>query len=416
MTGLLRLYLGLTALAPFLLTRAARRAHEKQQAAPDRFVERLGRATEARPEGRLIWVHAASVGELLSVLRLADELAADTEARVLFTTTTTTAAQLAAERMPEGAIHQYLPVDTPKAVQGFLNHWAPDLALFVEGDLWPRLILRTKARGIPMALINTRVSKSRARAAKTSAALLGRFDLITAQDAAAAEQLSGLGVAAERLHVPGDLKAALPPPPVDRAALTALQLEIGARPVWIAASTHAGEDAEVLAAHRAALVQRPDLLLILVPRHPERAAEILALPGLAGMAVAQRSKGTAITARTQLYLADSLGEIGLFLSLSPVVFLGGSFGPQGGHNPFEPAHFGAVVLHGPKVVNFADSYAEMAAAGIAHEVADGADLGRAVLQWLSAPDRDATQSAARAFMAGKRAIAAETRALVRGLL
>ncbi|MYM54541.1 3-deoxy-D-manno-octulosonic acid transferase [Thalassovita mangrovi] len=415
-SGLMRLYLGLTALAPGLLTRAARKAHVKQGGDPGRFGERLGRATAQRPEGRLIWFHAASVGELLSVLKLAGDLAADTGSHLLFTTATTTAADLAAQRMPEGAIHQYLPVDSAAAVDRFLTHWAPNMACFVESDLWPRLVLRSAARGIPMALINTRFSKSRARTPRTSAALLDRFALITAQDEAAADQLRSLGVPPARPHVPGDLKAALLPPPVDAAALSDLQQATGTRPVWIAASTHAEDEPEILAAHAAALNERPDLLLILMPRHPERAAEIAALPQMAGMRWAQRSKSQTVTDDTQLYLADTLGEMGAFLSLSPVVFLGGSFGKQGGHNPFEPAQFGAVVLHGPHVANFAESYAEMADAGIAHQVPDGAELGHAVLHWLEAPDLPARQAAARAFMADKQHIAEETRALLRALL
>lgn len=396
LTVLLRAYLALTALAPALLDRMARQGHATQKADPLRLAERLGRASVPRPPGRLVWINAASVGEVASSLDLARDIAAATGARLLFTTTTATGAETVARRLPQ-AIHQFQPVDTPRAVRAFLDHWRPDLALFVENDLWPRLMIDTDRRGIPLAVINARASRTRARAPRTVAALLRRAALITAQDAATAAQLRGLGLDPARILDTGDLKAAANPLPADDRALAALQQAIGARPVWLAASTHPDDDAPVLQAHRAALASHPDLLLILAPRHPARGAPLAAQIASAGLRMAQRSAGALPGDDTQVYLADTLGEMGLFYRLAPLAFLGGSFGAEGGHNPHEPAALGAAVLHGPGVANFAQVFDVMTRAGAAQVVSDGADLGACVAGLIGTPALDRMRDAARSL-------------------
>lgn len=375
---ILRAYLGLTGALPGLLTRHARRAHARMGCAPDRLGERLGQPRLPRPQAPLIWIHAASVGELLSALDLARDMADLTGAQLLFTTMTQSSAQLAARRLPASALHQFLPVDTPRAVRGFLDHWQPDLACFVESDLWPRLVLDTHRRGIPLALINARPSSSREKAPRTMGYLMSCFARMTAQDARTRDQLLGLHLPADRIALTGDLKAAAAPLPHDPQALDALRQQIGPRPLWLAASTHPGEDAPILAAHRAALATWPDLLLILAPRHPERAPDIDKLLKTQGFPHATRSRNQTITGQTQVYLADTLGEMGLFFSLAPLVFMGASFSRQGGHNPFEPAQLGAAILHGPNVKNFQNDYTRLDQIGAALPVADARALGHAV--------------------------------------
>ncbi|MCD1626419.1 MAG: 3-deoxy-D-manno-octulosonic acid transferase [Paracoccaceae bacterium] len=377
LTAVLRLYMWATALAPSLLGNMARKGHLAQGADATRLAERFGHATVPRPAGRLIWINAASVGEVASSLDLARDLEAATGARLLFTTTTATGAETLARRLRQ-AIHQFQPVDTPTAVRAFLDHWKPDLACFMENDLWPRLMVETGKRQIPMAVINARASKTRTRAPRAMRALLSRAALISTQDAVTARQILNLGLDPARIIDTGDLKAAASPLPVDQDALHAMQNATRKRPVWVAASTHPGDETAVLAAHQATLRAHPDLLLILIPRHPARGAEIADMIHSAGLQSARRSQGGLPATQDQVYLADTLGETGLFYSLGPLVFLAGSFGDEGGHNPYEPATLGAAVLHGPRIANFKLAYAKLTQAGAAQQVRDADDLGARV--------------------------------------
>lgn len=401
LTALLRAYLLITALAPGLLRRLARKGHLTQGADPARLGERMGQATAPRPAGRLIWINAASVGEVASSLDLARDLEAATGARLFFTTTTATGAETLARRLPQ-AIHQFQPIDTPAAISAFLDHWQPDLALFMENDLWPRMVIDTHRRTIPLAVINARASKTRARAPRMTAALLGRAALISTQDADTAAQMRGLGLDPGCILETGDLKAAADPLPADPVALHALQQAIGPRPVWCAASTHPGDEAAVIAAHRAALRHHPDLLLILIPRHPVRGTALSDLLTQAGFTHARRSTGGLPEAGQQAYLADTLGETGMIYRLSPLVFLGGSFGAEGGHNPYEPAMLGAAILHGPGVANFRLAYDGLTRAGAARSVGDGAALGDAVARLTGSPALDQMRAKASAATAQSR--------------
>lgn len=377
LTALLHLYLATSALAPAILMRMARKGHAAQGAEPARIVERLGQATRPRPAGKLVWINAASVGEVASSLDLARDLERETGAQLMFTTTTATGAETLARRLPQ-AIHQFQPVDTPAAVRAFLDHWQPDLACFMENDLWPRLMIETDRRNIPIAVINARASKTRRRAPRAVRALLSRAALISTQDAATAAQMRALHLDPSRIIDTGDLKAAASPLPADPALLAALERAIGTRPLWVAASTHPADEDAVIAAHRIALAAQLDLLLVMIPRHPARGAVIAQALLPTGLNIAQRSLGALPDSATQLYLADTLGETGVFYRLSPLVFLGGSFGDEGGHNPYEPATLGAAVLHGPRVANFRLAYATLKHAGAAQTVRDAADLGARV--------------------------------------
>lgn len=377
---LLKAYFALTAAAPWLLTCAARRQHARQNAAPERLPERFGKASQPRPEGKLIWLHAASVGEVQSIAALTPRLAAD--ATLLVTSATATGATRAAAILPEDTLQQFQPVDTPGAVRAFLAHWQPDLALFVEGDLWPRMCRALAQSGTPAALLNARASRSRTRFPAVYREMLAPFRLITCQSEAVLEELSALGLPAGKLASFGDLKAELPPATVDAAARKAFQQACAGRPLWAAVSTHAADEAPVLAAHRALLKTEPKALLLWLPRHPARAAAIRA--AASGLTIAQRSLGEAVIDQTQILLADTLGEAGAAFASAPTVFLGGSFGPEGGHTPYEPVKAGAFVLSGPNVANFRDAYAQLECEGYAKTVPDSTALAKALISRLSA--------------------------------
>lgn len=373
----IRLWLGLGALFAPLIHMVARMAHRSQGVDPARFAERLGNASAPRPDGRLVWVHAASLGEINQMPAVLDQLAAD-GTQILVTTFSGSGAQWVAAELPD-VIHQFLPLDTPKAVRKFLSHWSPDCAVFVESDLWPRLLSETHAQGIPMILVNARPSKSRDKNPKAQAALLAHFDAITCKSDTVRDGLSDIGLPVERLHSFGDLRAYGSPMPVDDTVLSTLRDQLAVRPVWIAASTHADDEDAVLDAHQEVLKHASNAILIWAPRHPKRASSIIAKA--TSMELAQRSRGAPITHNTQIYLADTLGELGIMFSLANTVFLGGSFGNEGGHNPYEPARFGCAVITGPNARNHADGFAALGATTVQNETA----LGQAVLDHLAMP-------------------------------
>ncbi|MEM9975850.1 MAG: 3-deoxy-D-manno-octulosonic acid transferase [Pseudomonadota bacterium] len=379
---LYHIYAGLTALAAPALRALVTSRMRGAGVADVRIAERFGMATEARPEGPLIWFHAVSVGEALSILGLVGEIAERRpDAQFLITSVSHTSSKLVAERLPPRTRHQFAPLDTPGAVLAFLGHWRPALACFVESELWPRLIVECEQRGIPLALVNARLSARSQRRWRrfpgTATALISRFSVIAAQTQAGANALEALGADAAHVFVSGDLKAASPRLPINKSTVADFARMVEGRRAWAATSTHPGEEAQVTEAHS------PERLLILAPRHPERGDEVaVALRG-SGWRVAQRSKGETLEGETEIYLADTLGELGLWYAVCPVVFLGGSLEPIGGHNPFEPAQFGCAVLHGPHVTNFRETYAQMAAAGASREVPDARAL-RAALEALDA--------------------------------
>ena len=356
-----------------------RRAAGKEEAA--RQGERAGRADRARPPGELIWLHAASVGESVSALPLIERLLnTRPDTHVLVTTVTVTSARIMAERLPKRAFHQYAPVDTPGAVRRFLDYWAPDRAIWIESELWPNMIAMSRARGVPLALVNARLS-SRShhrwrRAPRLISGVLGAFDLVLAQSADAAARLRELG--ARDAETVGNLKHDAPPLAADPAALASLTAALGNRRLWLAASTHEGEEAAAAAAHRHLAARHSDLLTVIAPRHPPRGAEIVRALRAAGFRLAQRSAGEAVGPDTEIYLADTLGELGLLYRLSPIVFVGGSLIPHGGQNPLEPARLGCAVLHGPHMENFHEAAARLHEADGAIELARASMLGDAL--------------------------------------
>ncbi len=370
---------------------AQRLAAGKEQA--DRLPERRGVPSLRRPQGTLIWFHAASVGESLSLLNLIEQILDDfPDSNILITTGTRSSADLMEARLPPQAVHQLVPVDVLPFVRQFMDHWRPDVAVWTESELWPALISTAARRGIPMLLLNARMSeRSHDRwrwLPSTAKAVLRCFDHIFAQDEMTARHLRRLGADRSQLQVTGSIKesgGALPHSEEERARFAEL---FKTRPVWLAASTHEGEEEIVAAAHRAALKVSHRLLLILAPRHPERSAEIAAMLRGSGWTVAVRSKGEPADAATQIYLADTLGEMGLWYRLAPVTFLGGSLVPIGGHNPYEPAALGSAIIHGPYTDSAEGIYAMLDGGGGAVMVADTAALGNQVSALLE-PNRAA---------------------------
>lgn len=354
-----------------------------------RLAERRGEASQPRQHGFLVWIHAASVGEANSVLALVEALLARGNVSILVTTTTLTSASLMAMRLPtERAIHQFVPVDHPRWVERFIDHWRPDLALIVESELWPNLLLTAEAKGVRLVLLNARMSERSfrrwRRASGAAARLLSCFALCLAQDEKTAARLSVLG--AKQVECCGNLKLAAEPLPDIPAEHAALQAMIGTRPCFVAASTHEGEEPIIAEAALRLRPRFPDLLVILAPRHPERGDAIAKALRAVDIDVAQRSRDEPITPRTEIYLADTLGELGLFYRLAPLAFVGGSLVPHGGQNPLEPARLGRFVLHGPHVQNFAESFAALTAVGGAQEVGSAASLADSLERLLHAPE------------------------------
>jgi 3-deoxy-D-manno-octulosonic-acid transferase len=351
-----------------------------------RLPERRGKAAQERPPGPLVWIHAASVGEITSVFSLIERVRAQ-QIGVMVTTGTVTSAAIAAQRLPRSVIHQFIPVDSPRYMRRFLAHWQPDLALLVESDLWPNLIVECAARAVPIILVNGRLSERSFRKwrrfPRTIAALLERLDLCLARTPADAERFAAL--TAPRVVITGDLKFDVPAPPVPADRFKALTAAVGKRPVLGAASTHPGEEAVVIEAHRIMRAGTPNLLTVIAPRHPERGAGVAEIAAAAGFKPALRSRGQLPTPGVDIYIADTIGELGLLYRLAPSVFIGGSLIPHGGQNPIEAAKLGAAILHGPHVGNFTEIYGALDAARGASLVADAQALADLAQAWLRNP-------------------------------
>ena len=371
----------LESLAPGLLRRRARRGKETAS----RLNERLGRPSRARPDGPLVWLHGVSVGESLSLLPLIAALRTRrTDLNILVTSGTVTSAEVLANRLPEGVIHQFAPLDAPGAAARFLDHWRPGAALFVESELWPNLIASAKRRGVRLALLSARMTEASARgwgrAPVTARALLRAFDLVLPQDAATELRLSGLG-ADTGPHL--NLKLVGEAPPVDGNLVMSLEAAIGRRDVVLAASTHPGEEPLIAEAARSAA---PDSLLIVAPRHPDRGPAVVADLAQRGYAVARRAAGEPLGSQTTAYVADTLGELGAFYAVADVVVMGGSFVEGiGGHNPLEAARLAATIVTGPHVFNARDIYSEMFADVAAIEATDPSTLVRHIRGLLQNP-------------------------------
>jgi 3-deoxy-D-manno-octulosonic-acid transferase len=371
----------LAPLAPLLLRRRILRGKEHHE----RSDERLGIASQQRPPGELVWVHGASVGECLAALPLIEAMMAREGRNVIVTSGTVTSAKVMSERLPPGALHQFVPIDTPTATARFLDHWKPQVGLFVDSDIWPNLVLGARERGVRLALVNARMSPrsfgSWRLAPSVAGALLAAFETCLAQDEEIAARFRSLG--AREVHTIGSLKADAPALPADPAKLEALRQAIGPRPVFLAAQTHPGEEETLLPAHDALRRSFPELLTIIVPRHPERGKSIAMLCGTRNSRL--RSGGESPATDTAVYIADTMNELGLFYRLASFAFVGGSLIRHGGQNPLEPAKLDCAVLAGPYTHNFTGAYETIFQAQGTGRVATSGEIAALAADLLADP-------------------------------
>lgn len=365
-------------IGPYLTFRAAKGKEDRS-----RRLERFGFASADRPQGPLVWFHAASVGETNAVIPLIREMRRR-DIHVVLTTGTTTSAKLAHTRLGDEAIHQYVPLDLKPAVSRFLDYWQPDVAFIAESEIWPMTIMELGARHIPQILVNARMSdrsfdrwRNRLSIAQT---LFENLALVIAQSDMDAERFRDLG--ALPVMVSGNLKVDTDAPPHDSAILETYRRQIGDRRTWAAISTFEGEETAAAVVHRA-LKERDGLLTIIVPRHPERCDAIEAMLKEKGLVVARRTRNDPLTPQTDIFLGDTIGEMGLYLRMTEVAFVGRSLFAEGGQNPLEPAMLGCAVLSGGHVQNFRDTYQRLARNGSARMVRDVEMLAKAVHYLLS---------------------------------
>lgn len=389
--ALIRAYMAASAVSAPLWHAALNRRARKGKEDPARLSERWGHPAQARPEGELLWLHGVSVGEVTVLLTLLDRLSQTRpQTHFLLTSITRAAADAMAKRqLPARVLHHYAPADYPAAVTRFLDHWRPDAFVLSEMDLWPRLLAETHKRGIPMAIVNAHVTPRRLRNRKRVAAangwLMDLFDEIHVQDARSAELFTQINAPMGKIRVTGLLKAASTPPPDHPQARAEIAAQIGDRPRWLAASTRTEEEAQVMLVHRMALETCPDLLMIIAPRQMKDAdrTEADARAVFDPARIARRSRGQPISSETQVYIADSMGEMGVWLRLVPVAYPGQSLPLEGrvmtGKNPFEAVGLGVLVVHGPNVGNFRAAYDLLATHGAALCVPDAAAMTQAVV-------------------------------------
>lgn len=375
--GLYRTYRTLSTLASPLVRLWLMQRQKQGKEDASRLRERLGYAAFPRPAGPLVWFHAASVGESNSVLPFIQHIAVSYPGvNILVTTGTTTSAALLGNKLPERAFHQFVPVDTPGAVSRFLSHWKPDLVFWVESELWPNLVLETQRRGCKQVLINARMSEKSyvnwQRFPGLAERMLLGFTCCFAQTAQDAERLSALG--AKDVRYFGNLKFDAPPLSADAREVGKLVSMVGERPLWVAASTHPGEEEKLAKVQQKLKKQHPGLITIIVPRHANRGSDLSAMLEGQGLKVAQRSKEEPIEDDTDIYIADTMGELGIFYRIAGIVFMGGSLVDHGGQNPLEAARLDCAILTGPYTQNFSEICKELASKGGLLRVKDSDDL------------------------------------------
>lgn len=400
-------------MGPFLRLRATRGKEDRT-----RRYERYGYPSADKPDGPLIWFHAASVGESMAVIPLIEHVH-ELGINCIMTTGTVTSAQVVRSRLPRQTFHQYVPLDLKPAVQRFLDHWKPDLAIFTESEIWPMTILELAARRVPQVLVNARMSdrsfKRWQNASGLAEALFDNFSHVIAQSELDAERFRQLG--ARPVHMSGNLKVDTESLPFDAAELEALKAKIGNRPCWLAASTHEGEEEAVAKVHRHLKSRLGDLVTILVPRHPDRSGIIQALLEEAGLKVAVRSQNQPITEATEIYLGDTIGEMGLYLRLCKLAFIGRSLKATGGQNPLEPAMTGTAIISGQHVYNFRDTYRSLLDAGGVRLVSDEKMLAANVeFLLLNQAERDKMIACARDCVDGMRGALDRTSRILDGYI
>ena len=355
-----------------------------------RIGERFGHPSAVRPKGNLVWIHGASVGESLSALPVIDALRKRyPTVSILVTTGTVTSAELMHARLPKGVIHQFIPIDRQVCVARFLHHWKPDAALWFESDLWPNILTKAQKAGVKLALLNGRISEKSFKGYSSYPSfirpVISAFDLVLTQTDEELDRFKSLG--AGDVKTVGNLKFAAPPLPADETELAKLHTQIGERPVWLASSTFDGEEHIAGDIHRKLAPDHKGLLTLIVPRHPNRADDIESDMIAQGLQVVRRSRGHEITPGTNIYLADTIGELGLFYRIAPICFMGKTLCATGGQNPLEPARLDCAILHGPDMSNFNEISRELLAARACRPVADIDDLARQSDTLLTYPEK-----------------------------
>lgn len=423
MSPLMRLYLAFSRVSDPLWRAAHRRRLRQGKEVAERLPEKYGAYAGPPPEGRVLWFHALSVGEALAVVPLIEHaLEAMPEAHAVLTTSTATSIPaIARAGLPDRARHVLAPIDTARAVRKFLDHWHPDVAVFDEIDFWPRLMTETKRRAIPLVLVNSRLTQKNFDSRKRLGAMMGDvlrlFDAALVQDAETAAFFERLGGDRAKVQVLGVLKAAARPLNADPEAVADLRKAVGDRPVWLAAATHASEGRLMLEAHRAVLKDLPDALMIVAPRILDGMEAYEAEAKAIFDRVARRGRGEAPGSDTQVYIADSIGEMGLWYRIAPVSFIGHSLDPQKlglrGKNPYEAAALGSAILHGPMVSGQAQSYRLLSEAGATREVSDAATLAEAVVALQEAGTRDRLTRSARRVIEERRGVLDRTWEVIR---
>ncbi|MDJ0613429.1 MAG: lipid IV(A) 3-deoxy-D-manno-octulosonic acid transferase [Rhizobiaceae bacterium] len=353
-------------MGPLLRFRASRGKEDRK-----RRYERYGYPSADKPSGPMIWFHAASVGESMAILPLIEHVNG-LGINTIITTGTVTSAQIVRKRLPPSSFHQYVPLDLKPALERFLDHWRPDVAIFTESEIWPMTLLELANRKIPRILVNARMSdrsyKRWKNASGLAESLFDTFSHVIAQSQLDGDRFSDLG--ARPVNISGNLKVDTGGLPFDDRELKRIAARIGNRPCWVAASTHEGEEEAIGKIHLFLKNRMPDLLTIVVPRHPDRAPGLVALLRENGLGVSQRSQNEAIDAKTDIYMGDTMGEMGLYLRLAQVAFVGKSLKAQGGQNPLEPAMTGTPIISGQAVQNFRDAYSSLLEADAVRLVAD----------------------------------------------
>jgi 3-deoxy-D-manno-octulosonic-acid transferase len=362
---------------------AGRICKAKENAA--RAGERLGIATQVRPTGRVVWMHAVGLGEVLALRPLIvgmQQVAPDLN--FVITSTARSSADVLGQNLPTNTVHQFLPLDGPTYMAKFLDHWQPCLSIWSEQDIWPGAIHDCAARDIPLAYVNGRMDNKstakRARLAGLYKKVFGLFDLITVQDEQTAENLSSLG--GRDVRVTGSLKPAAEPLSVDVGMLATLQVALEGRKIWVAASTHCEDEAVLIDAQRELVKRDPSWLLILAPRAPARGDEIEGALVQAGLTCTRRSKGGQPDPSHSVWIVDSFGELGLWYRLAAAAFVGGSYGSLGGHNPWEAICLNLLVCHGPNVANFAKDYEVLDYSGASQPLPDDASSVPALVDFV----------------------------------
>lgn len=423
MSPLLRAYLAFSRVSGPIWRWVHRQRLKKGKELSDRLKEKYGQYDDLRPKGTLLWFHALSVGESLALLPLVEKALADLpDAHLILTTSTATStAALEKARLPERARHVLLPIDTAKATRAFLDHWRPDVAAFAELDFWPRLMIETHARHIPMILVNSRMPQRnferRRRLGGMIRDIVRLFDRMLLQDQASSARFIELGADPLKIDVVGALKAAARPLPADEEELANLRNVIGDRPVWLAAATIAEEHGPMINAHRKISDSLSDALMILAPRNVYDADKAERLAKDAFVNVARRTRKEPIMSETSIYIADTIGEMGLWYRLAPVSFVGHSLGDGlEGKNPFEAAALGSAILHGPEISYFSESYAALTAEGAATEVTDPESLAGAVLRLQDRSARGRMKEGAARVIVAQRGVLDRTWHAIRAML